>query len=134
MCRRLLQLAGWLLFLASAGCGGKTVEVSGRLTWDGEALHGSKDRPLRVSFSPVVRGQVRHDLQIRPRVDQNAGTFTFAEPIPAGLYQISVRQFDEAGIDRFQGDYFEGNTPLLFDLSENRELVIDLAHPGQGTP
>lgn len=121
-----LLLLAWCLLLSSGGCGSKRVKITGQLTWEDEPLHGSADRPLRVSFSPIVNGSVRHDLQHEAEVDQDTGAFVVPGGLPIGVYRISIRQMDPSGVDRFKGAYFEGNTPLIRELRTDRELILDL--------
>jgi hypothetical protein len=122
--------------LLTAGCGGETVRVSGRLVKDGEPytarLTGREPETFAVDFVGTVGGA----KVIFPATLTADGTFRVGGPdgrgIPRGRYRITVLHsgFLGAGGDRLQGRFAAATTPLTADLNESASLTIDI---GTGT-
>ena len=138
--RLLLSVCALAITSLVLGCGnppGDTVPVHGKLTNNGEPL-AVKGRELGLGYVELHFYRMNEDGTIdKDPADaavEESGEFTVrgrdGGGLPPGKYKIAVRQLDPApDNDKLGGRFNLENTPLVREVREGEEIIIDLARP-----
>ena len=108
-----------------------TVEVSGRLTNDGEFLtvEGRENGTgmIVVGFHPIVDGKPIEQVSSASVNEQ--GTFDVVDGLELGEYLITVRQWQPYNSnDLLKGKFGPRNSPIRRTITGDTELNLDLAN------
>jgi hypothetical protein len=139
----LLFFARWLIAaaaLCAAGCQRTPVtsgaRIRGAVTSGGRALEvAGRDIGLgmvQVGFWPVYEDGQELVAAAMAQADEQ-GNFQLVDPLPAGKYLITVRQWDPyPNVDKLQGKFDERNSKIVRQIDSDLELIIDVAQPRGG--
>jgi hypothetical protein len=114
-----------------------SVPVRGKLTNNGQPL-AVKGREIGLGYVELhfyrIQDDGTTDKDPADAAVEESGEFTVrgrdGHGLPPGKYKITVRQLDPApDNDKLQGRFNFENTPLVREIKEGEEILIDLSRP-----
>ena len=115
-CRWPACFAAGLLLLFLAGCGPKTVTVTGRIMKGGEPMKVSEDTYVTLSFIPDPKPPDSQTSSYTAKFDQKSGTYRVQ--LPAGSYRTKL-------VIAYPAKPGELNAPRPIDSDKAYELKRD---------
>lgn len=128
------QSIGFAVFFAlfAAGCKEetKTVIVKGKLMMNGAPYERAKTEMPYLKFVPYSEeGKVDNIYSANLQDD---GTFDVRgrenKGIPLGKYRIAFST-DRRGVEKLSAKFTESASPIVRDITDDKEIVIDLSNP-----
>jgi len=121
--RRPALLGLGLMLLLLAGCGPKTVTVTGRVMKGGEPMKVSEDTYVTLSFIPDPKLPDSQTTSYSARFDQKSGTYSVT--LPAGSYKTKL-------VIAYPAKPGQLNAPRpidsakAYELKHNQELDVEV--------